>query len=299
MTRPLRLEFSGALYHITSRGDRKVDIYRDDTDRAVWLQTLGDVCSQSNFSVHAFCQMSNHYHLLLETADGNLSQGMRQLNGVYSQYFNRRHQLVGHLFQGRYHAILVQKEEYLLELARYIVLNPVRAKMIASPEDWRWSSYHLTTASAPAPAWLDTGSVLARFDSRRPEAVAAYQQFVLAGLDTSSPLNHTQNRLLLGDAEFIERFRSPPASPSLNDISKVQRSAFALSLSAYQKKYADRNEAMAHAYATNAYTIIDIARHFSVSRTTVSRAVSLWRQRRPKTELRTSSCSNGGPDPGV
>lgn len=136
MNRPLRIEFPGALYHITSRGDRKVGVYLDDTDRAVWLQTLADVCAQSNYVVHAFCQMTNHYHLLLETIDGNLSDGMRQLNGVYSQYFNRRHDLVGHVFQGRYKAILVQKESYLLELARYIVLNPVRAKLVTDAANW-------------------------------------------------------------------------------------------------------------------------------------------------------------------
>ncbi|MDO8048376.1 transposase [Janthinobacterium sp. SUN211] len=99
MTRPLRLEFAGALYHVTSRGDRHKEIYRDDTDRIAWLRVLGLVCQRHHFIVHDFCQMSNHYHLLIETAEANLSQGMRQLNGVYSQHFNRLHRLVGHLFQ--------------------------------------------------------------------------------------------------------------------------------------------------------------------------------------------------------
>src|SRR4051812_12351362 len=124
MTRPLRLEFSGAVYHVTSRGDRQQTIYQDDADRVAWLEILGLVCVRFNFVIHSFCQMTNHYHLVVETADGNLSQGMRQLNGRYSQHFNRRHQLVGHLFQGRYKAILVQKESYLRELIRYVALNP-------------------------------------------------------------------------------------------------------------------------------------------------------------------------------
>ena len=120
MTRPLRLEFSGALYHITSRGDRREDIFLNDDDRDAWLAILGSVSERFNWTVHAYCQMTNHYHLLLETVDGHLSSGMRQLNGVYTQRFNRSHGLVGHLYQGRYKAILVQKDRYLLELTRYV-----------------------------------------------------------------------------------------------------------------------------------------------------------------------------------
>ena len=130
MARPLRLEFSGALYHVTSRGDRREDIYLDDADRGNYLSVLSEVCDRFNWLVHAYCLMSNHYHLLIETPDSNLAMGMRQLNGVYTQRFNRRHARVGHVFQGRYKAIIVQKDSYLLELARYIVLNPVRARMV-------------------------------------------------------------------------------------------------------------------------------------------------------------------------
>ena len=130
MARPLRIEFPNALYHITSRGDRREAIYRDDEDRRQWLKILGEVCECSNWVIHGYCQMTNHYHLLAETIDGNLSRGMRQLNGLYTQKFNNRYKESGHLFQGRYKAIIVQKESYLLELSRYIVLNPVRAKMV-------------------------------------------------------------------------------------------------------------------------------------------------------------------------
>ena len=140
MARPLRLEFAGALDHVTSRGDRREAIYHDESDRGAWLEALGNVCERFNWVVHAYCQMTNHYHLLVETVEGNLSKGMRQLNGVYTQYFNRRHGLVGHLYQGRSKAILVQKETYLLELPRYVVLNPLRAGMVKSPENWPWSS---------------------------------------------------------------------------------------------------------------------------------------------------------------
>lgn len=135
---PLRIEFSGALYHVTSRGDGQKDIYLNDLDRREYLSVLSEVCKRFNWTVHAYCLMSNHYHLLLETPDGNLSQGMRQLNGVYTQRFNRNHKRVGHVFQGRYKAIIVQKDTCLLELARYIVLNPVRAGMVHAAKDWPW-----------------------------------------------------------------------------------------------------------------------------------------------------------------
>ena len=131
MARPLRLEFPDALYHVTSRGDRREDNYYADADHQAWLAVLGQVCQRFNWVVYAYCLMSNHYHLLVQTPEGNLSAGMRQLNGVYTQQINRVHGHVGHLFQGRFKAVLVDQESYLLELARYVVLNPVRAGMVA------------------------------------------------------------------------------------------------------------------------------------------------------------------------
>ena len=148
MSRPLRIEFSGALYHVTARGNRRESIFLDDGDQARFLDVLGEVCRHFNWQLHAYCLMTNHYHLLIETPDGNLSKGMRQLNGVYTQRFNRTHGRVGHVFQGRFKGILVQKESYLLELARYIVLNPVRAGMVPFAQDWPWSSYRATVGLA-------------------------------------------------------------------------------------------------------------------------------------------------------
>ncbi|WP_332853537.1 transposase [Duganella sp. S19_KUP01_CR8] len=277
MTRPLRIEFTGALYHITSRGNRKAVIYRDDTDRLVWQQTLSEVCQQFNFAVYAFCQMGNHFHLLLEAVDGNLSQGMRQLNGVYSQYFNRRHDLAGHVFQGRYSAILVQRETYLLEVARYIVLNPVRANLVAAAADWPWSSYRQTLTVATAPTWLCADRLLEHFDTTLTNTADSYRRFVDAGIGGANPASQIHKQLLLGDDEFIEQFKSPDTLAEVAGISRTQRSLLAPSLSAFQEKYADRNEAMARAYASNAYTLTAIARHFAVSVSTVSRAIALVR----------------------
>jgi REP element-mobilizing transposase RayT len=173
MARPLRIEFAGALYHVTSRGNERRAIFFSDDDRLAFLGILADVVDRFNWLCHAYCLMTNHYHLLVETADANLSKGMRQLNGVYTQYVNRTHQRVGHLFQGRFKGILVQRDSYLLELARYIVLNPVRAGMVSHPADWPWSSYRGTVGLEEPPAFLTTDWVVSAFGQERARAAGA------------------------------------------------------------------------------------------------------------------------------
>jgi len=150
MARPLRIEYDGALYHVTSRGNERKSIFRDDADRKLFLKTLSQVTDRFNWVCHAYYLMNNHYHLVIETPDGNLSKGMRELNGVYTQAFNRRHHRVGHLFQGRFKGILVQKESHFLEVCRYVVLNPVRAKAVKHPREWAWSSYRATGGESSA-----------------------------------------------------------------------------------------------------------------------------------------------------
>ncbi|MFT5117647.1 MAG: putative transposase [Kiritimatiellia bacterium] len=170
MARPLRIEFAGALYHITSRGNGREDIYASDSDRQMWLEVFGEVCRRFNWVCHAYCLMGNHYHLLVETPESNLSLGMRQLNGVYTQRFNRSQNRVGHVFQGRYKAILVEKASYLRELARYIILNPVRARMVRSAKDWVWSSYRATAGFKSPYPWLNVEWLLSGFARRRSTA---------------------------------------------------------------------------------------------------------------------------------
>ncbi len=273
MARPLRLEFAGALYHVTSRGDRREDIFLCDDDRQDWLEVLGTVCDRFNWVVHAFCQMTNHYHLLLETVDGNLSKGMRQLNGLYTQRVNRRHRLDGHLFQGRYKAILVQKEAYLLELMRYVVLNPLRANMVYVLEDWRWSSYPIVTGQEAAPRWLDTDWLLSQFGAERSKALQKYREFVMSGRGVPSPLHGTRHQLLLGDDAFVESHRQTLDDDVLREVSKAHRRSVALPLDEYRTHYPARDEAMAQAYLAGAYTMAEIGQHFGVHYMTVSRAV--------------------------
>ena len=178
MARPLRIEFEGALYHVTARGNERKPIVRDDGDRRTWLATLAKTVSRFGWLLHAWCLMDNHHHLVVETPNANLARGMRQLNGVYAQRFNARYRRSGHLFGGRYKALLVQGNAHLLELARYVVLNPVRAGLCAHPAEWRWSSYRATAGLAPAPPFLTTSWLLGQFGRDDTRARAGYRAFV-------------------------------------------------------------------------------------------------------------------------
>ncbi|SMC23707.1 REP element-mobilizing transposase RayT [Andreprevotia lacus DSM 23236] len=272
MARPLRIELSGGLYHVTSRGDRREDIYFDDTDRQAWLTLLGQVCQRHNWVIHAWCQMSNHYHLVVETPEGNLAQGMRQLNGVYTQHVNRRHRRVGHVFQGRYKAILVEKEGYLLELSRYVVLNPVRAGMVALPESWPWSSYLCMVGETLAPDWLQTAWLLGQFGTRRHNAMAAYADFVRRGVGLPSLWDRLVGQIFLGSPEFAARMAALIDSEPLKEVPRAQRRPLAQPLDHYSR-HENRKQGMVAAYRTGDYTMQEIAIHFGVHYATVSRAI--------------------------
>ena len=207
MSRPLRLEIAGGLYHLTSRGDRREDIYKDDADRLTWLEILAQSCERFNWQIHAWCQMSNHYHLIVETAEGNLSAGMRQLNGVYTQTVNRRHQRTGHVFQGRYKGILVERDSYLLELSRYVVLNPVRAGLVKHTKQWKWSSYHAMVGTERTPGWLQTEWLLSQFGNQRGRQIERYVEFVQQGLRGVDVWKHLKGQVYLGTDLFVEAMR--------------------------------------------------------------------------------------------
>lgn len=202
MARPLRLEFAGALYHVTSRGNARQRTYLDEEDRRLYLDLLGKEVEQQGWRCYAYCLMDNHYHLLIETPEPNLVAGMRRLNGVYTQAFNRRHRRVGHLFQGRYKAIVVDKDAYLRELCRYIVLNPVRARAVKTPQRWPWSSYRATSGEAPAPSWLAVEEVRALFPGR-----SGYERFVEEGIGQDAPWARLRGQIYLGGEDFLERMQ--------------------------------------------------------------------------------------------
>ena len=204
MARQLRLEFPGAIYHITSRGNSRQDTFLNDEDRRSFLNLVGKEIEQQRWRCYSYCLMKNHYHLVIETPDGNLISGMRRLNGVYTQMFNRKHGRVGHLFQGRYKSIIVDREGYLLELCRYVVLNPVRAGIVDKPEQWEWSSYGRTVGLGEEPIWLDSKWILEQFSNDKKSAHDQYRRFVLDGIRGPSPWEGLKGQIWLGSKGFLE-----------------------------------------------------------------------------------------------
>jgi REP element-mobilizing transposase RayT len=274
MARPLRIEFAGALYHITARGNARQDIYLTDDDCHQFLEILQCACDRYQWLCHAYCLMSNHYHLLIETQAPTLSKGMKYINGTYTQAFNRGHNRVGHVFQGRFKGILIDKDSYLLELARYIVLNPVRARMVRTAEDWLWSSYRATAGQAKAHALLTTDWVLGNFGRKRKIAQEKYRAFVQEGKNQPSPWESLKNQIYLGSDNFVEDMQCKiDPEQSLKDIPKPQRRSPVKPLSYYKEKYKNRNRAMAEAYRSGHYTLAQVGDEFGVSYATVSRAV--------------------------
>lgn len=273
MTRPVRIEFPGALYHVVSRGHRQEPIYEDDTDRETFLEVLAEAVERFNWRCFAYCLMSNHYHLLVQTPEANLSAGMRYVNGVYTQASNRRHRRVGHVFQGRYRGILVDPDKYLLPVARHIVLNPVRTGTTKIPGAWPWSSYRATCGDESVPEWLAADELLRHVDSDRREAQKRYYVYVLNGTREKSIWQNVRQQVYLGEDEFIRNVQSFLRNPDDPNVPRIQRRPPVPSLDDIAEKALTRNQAMEHAYRTGGYSYSEIARFFGVHPSTVSRVV--------------------------
>jgi len=207
MARPLRLEYPGAVYHIAARGERREPIFENDADRLEFLSLFSKEVHQQGWIVYAFCLLDDHYQLLLETPEPNLVRGMRRLNGVYTQAFNRRHGRSGRVLEGRYKAILVEKGSYLLELCRYVVSSPVRAKLARSAERWRWSSYPATAGKMACPEWLAADEVLRSLARDRRQARRAYARFVADAMISPAPFAQIKRQILLGSEAFVARLQ--------------------------------------------------------------------------------------------
>lgn len=206
MARQLRICYPGACYHITSRGNERREIFNSPQDRQSFLSYLESASIRYGALIHSYCLMDNHYHLLMETPVGNLSQIMQHINGGYAAYFNVKHRRSGHLFQGRYRAILVDVDEYAQQLSRYIHLNPVRAGIVDRPERYPWSSYLYFVGNRKAPEWLVMDFVLSYFGEKVTEAKKGYREFVNAmlGQEYSSPLDDVVSSTILGCVDFVK-----------------------------------------------------------------------------------------------
>ncbi|HSU98266.1 MAG TPA: transposase [Gemmatimonadaceae bacterium] len=281
MSRPLRLQFPGALYHITSRGDGREPIYLDDSDRGEFLAIVALVCERYHWSCHSYCLMTNHYHLLIETQAATLSRGMRQLNGVYTQRFNRAHARVGHVYQGRYSAVLVQRERHLLEVLRYIVLNPVRAGMVSAASEWSWSSYRAAIGLVPSPPWLLTDGLAAIFGSGA-EGRREFTRFVDDGVGVPSCWRNLKGQIYLGDSTFISDAQACIAADAsgLSEVPEVQKHRRHASSERWEEHYsvyrnmADRDRAIVDAFMSGGGTMRAIGEHFGIHYSRVSRIVS-------------------------
>ena len=203
MARPLRIEYPGAYYHVTSRGNERKAIFRDDQDRETFLDLLKRAVEEFQLQLHCYVLMINHYHLLVETPKGGLNRALRYLNGVYTQTFNRRHHRVGHLFQGRYKGILVDRESYLLELSRYVHLNTWRVKKSQDPFAYRWSSLAAYAGRVTPPNWLTVTEVLSYFGSKGKRG---YKEFVVDGMKNGfkTPWQEVRGQAVIGSEDFVE-----------------------------------------------------------------------------------------------
>jgi len=267
MVRPLRIQFSGAVYHVTSRGNGKADIYLSDSDRELFLEVLEHVVGRLGWICHAYCLMTNHYHMMIETPKGNLSQGMRQLNGVYTQRFNIAHGRVGHLFQGRFKSILVEKDSHLLALCRYIVRNPVAAGMVNTAEQWSWSSFQATAGLADCPELLTIDWVLEQFGGS-PDR---YRQYVFEAIKADAPLADAIQSHVLGSRLFRDDIQQQIKVNAENP--KAQTLVARLSLCELVKDSTERGEWMLKAYRDHGYTMREIACYANIHYSLVSKLI--------------------------
>lgn len=224
MARPLRVEYDGALYHITARGNERKPIYREEGDYQKFLDILSELPQRYGVIVHGYVLMGNHYHLLIETPLGNITGVMHYLNSTYTGYFNRKYKRVGHLFQGRYKGFVIEKERYLLSVSRYIQLNPVRAKMVKRPEDYRWSSYSEYIGRGKKNGWLGCDWILGQYSKEEAKAKKLYKGFVEEGLGLKeNPFEALKAGLILGSESFIDEIKKKIRLKKHREIPEIRR----------------------------------------------------------------------------
>ena len=285
MARALRIEFPGALYHIINRGVGQMMIFHNDKDWKKFLQFMQRVMKQFNRLCHAYCLMGNHYHLLVETPDPNLSRGMKLLNQLYSQFYNFKYPRSGPVFQGRYKAWIVDKEDQYLENCRYIVSNPVDANLVQHPSQWPWSSFNATCGNEKPPPYLHTDLVLAHFSPSRSKARKLYEAFVLARNDHDSPFHKARNQIFMGSEAFVnEVLRNVHDRNSIQSIPRQQLFAdrpqldklFKGTLLASKKL---RNRQIRAAFEEHQYTLKEIGNYLRLNPDYLSRLLTQMRKR--------------------
>jgi REP element-mobilizing transposase RayT len=283
MARPLRIEFPDAVYHVTSRGDRQERIFCDDGDRELFLRIVDLAMARLDAEVFAFCLMGNHFHLVVRTRQPNLSRLMRHINGGYTQGYNRRHAVKGHLFQRRFHAVLVDSDAYLVEVCRYVELNPVRAGLVGDPAQWTWSSYRAHVGLQAGYPWLATNELLGHLSGadittgeHRRRATELYAETVLAGLGVDLWKTHLRGEIFLGQDEFVAKMQALATRPRMAcaEIAGSHR-ADPRALERWMKSDRSRQESFRLAYTEGGMSMGQIALQAGMSISSVSRLIRL------------------------
>lgn len=274
MARRLRIEYPGALYHVTSRGNEKKNVYSGSNDKTKFLDILFDVCTECGWICHAYCLMGNHYHLLIETPEANLSEGMKLLNAIYAQFYNAVHKRVGHLWQGRFTSIVVHSEMYFLELCRYIVLNPVRSDFVEAPMDWDSSSFRATAGYDAPHKCLTVDFILDSFDKNRKIAKKNYEQFVLEGIGREPVWKYLRKEMILGNDDFVRSLLNKVSVGIRRRLlAGLKRSGRPTLEDLFSRYGLDSKIAITKAIRTHLYTQAEVASFLGVSRSYINKLV--------------------------
>ncbi len=278
MARPIRIEFPGANYHITSRSNSGKKIFLANEDRVIFLNILNNVVQRFSWLLHSYVMMDDHFHLVVETPQGHLSRGMRQLNGVYTQYFNRHYNLEGPIFQGRFKSILFEKKNYLLPLCRHVVLNPVRLGTQLSLDRHLWSSFRSTIGVSEDAAFLYTADLLSVLSKQVKTSRRKFREYVEAGINEISPLSERSNQVLLGSPEFLKEMQPKLLGERMRKRGPKQarrrKSLLNLFPSVESRSRAERNKLIRKAHVDYGYTLVEIGKHLGLHYTTVSKVVN-------------------------
>jgi len=264
MARPLRIEFPGAVYFITSVGNQNQNVFLDSEDGKSWIEVFERVCDRFGWICYAFCLMGSRYMIVVETPEPNLSKGMRQLNGIYTQSFNRRHSSGGHLFQGRFKSVLVQKEKYLAELVRYILYLPVKSGFAKYPQQFKWSSCKFLFDREECPAWINDKYLKSLYNDLE-------NSFSDGNPPDEAILKNIKKQIFLGDEDYISKLQKYVSKDKdLREIPRIQR---AKPLNEFVKSSGSKENAIAKAYLSGDYTLQQLADYFSLHYSTISRIV--------------------------
>jgi REP element-mobilizing transposase RayT len=275
MSRPIRIEVPGAVYHVTSRGQGQQPIFQDDEDRQFFVEWLGKIVQRFHWQCHAYCLLLDHYHLVIETTQANLSAGMRELNGSYTQRYNRRYARHGPVMQGRFKAILLERESFLLPVCRHVLLNPLRlsGNRARQLEKYRWSSYlttaGLATGSADPVPGLSMEGLLAEFGKRKKRASERFQEYVKQGIGQSAPWAQVQRQILLGSDAFVSRMQALMTIEA-KVKPKIERPSLK-KIFAKVKDRGGRNEAIRKANREYLYRLHEIGSFIGLHLSTVSK----------------------------